>query len=195
MKNYELDKNYLVKFPVLLDATCSGIQHLAAMLQDVNLGLNVNLLSKTEDDEVNDLYKTLVDPINNEINKFGKENPLHSSLTEVKLDRQILKHPIMTQVYNVTEKGISRQLASKFKKKRVLDTTGKLNASGKPVYNTFYYVPTKKGKEILLSYLDVYKMAQIINNASFNLYPSLKDIFNYFIDSTKLLLQLKLPII
>jgi len=42
----ELDKNpdYLVKLPVFLDATCSGIQHFAALLQDFELGSKVNLI-------------------------------------------------------------------------------------------------------------------------------------------------------
>jgi len=56
LKNYELDNNYLVKLPVFLDATCSGLQHLAAMLHDINLATHVNLLSKSENDDVNDLY-------------------------------------------------------------------------------------------------------------------------------------------
>jgi DNA-directed RNA polymerase len=194
IKNYELDNKFLVKLPIFLDATCSGIQHLSAMLQDINLGAHVNLLTKTEDDDVNDLYQTFVDPINDAINKFGKENTMYSSLKNIKLDRKIIKTPIMTGVYSVTVDGIYRQLIKKFKKTKVMHPTEK-TSEGKPRYNTYYDVPSKKGDTIKLLYVDVYRMAEIIKNASFNAYPSLKEIYSYFIDSAKLMLELKIPIV
>jgi DNA-directed RNA polymerase len=194
VKNYELDNNYLVKLPVFLDATCSGIQHLAAMLQDINIGTHVNLLSKTENDDVNDLYETVVEPLNEAINKVGRENPLYSPLANVKLNRKIIKTPIMTQVYSVTVDGIYRQLIKKFKKELVINTTNKTN-EGKPRYNTFYKVPTKNGKEVAISYTNVYKIAEITKNITFDTYPSLKGVYSYFIDSAKLMLKLNIPII
>ena len=194
MRNYQLNNDYLVKLPVFLDATCSGIQHLAAMLQDINLGAHVNLLAKTEEEDVNDLYGTVVDPLNKAINKAGIENPLYSLLTNVKLTRKIIKTPIMTQVYSVTVKGIYRQLITKLRKERFVHPTEKTK-SGKPVYNTFYYVPGKNNKEVLVSFSDVYKIAEIIKNITFDMYPSLKDIYNYFINSVKLMLKLNIPII
>lgn len=194
LKNYELNNDSLIKLPVFLDATCSGMQHLAAMLKDINLGTQVNLLTKSEDEDVNDLYQTVIDPINVGINKFGKENPEHSSLEKVKLTREILKSSIMTQVYSVTVKGIYRQLINKLNKEKVVHPTEKTK-NGKVKYNTFYHVPDRNGKEILLSYLDVYKIADIVKRESFNVYPSLKDIYNYFIDSVKLMLELSIPVI
>jgi DNA-directed RNA polymerase len=194
IKNYELDNNFLVKLPVFLDATCSGIQHLSAMLQDINLGANVNLLSKTEDEDVNDLYQTFVDPINESINKFGKENTMYSSLKNVKLDRKIIKTPIMTGVYSVTVDGIFRQLTKKFKKTKVMHPTEKTK-KGNPRYNTYYDVPTKNGGTKKILYIDVYRIAEIIKNASFDAYPSLKEIYSYFIESAKLMVELKIPIV
>ena len=201
IKNYEDDNNYLVKLPVFLDATCSGIQHLAAMLQDVNLGAQVNLLSRTENENVCDLYETMVGPVNAAINKFGKENVLHSSLSNVKLNRKIIKTPIMTQVYNVTTDGIYRQLIKKLKKEKVKHPTNKTK-HGKAKYNTMYYLPLasplgskKKTKEILVPYIDVYKISEIIKDSSFNVYPCLRDIYNYFINSAKLMLNLNIPIV
>lgn len=194
LRNYHNDNNYEVKLPVFLDATCSGMQHLAAMLQDINMGTHVNLISKTENDDVGDLYQTVVDPINKAINKLGEENSLFKGLREVMLNRQILKPSIMTQVYAVTTFGIFRQIKSQFRKEKVLDPIEKTK-DGKSKYNNWYYVPTKSGKEILLSHIDIYKMAEVISNQIFEIYPPLKQIYNYFINSTKLMLKLKIPIV
>ncbi len=194
IKNYELDNNFEIKLPIFLDATCSGIQHLSAMLQDINLGAHVNLLSKTEEEDVCDLYQTFVDPINKSINKFGRENYTHSLLKNVKLDRKIIKTPIMTGVYSVTVDGIYRQLIKKFKKTRVAHTTEKTK-DGNTKYNTYYFVPNNQGGFEKLFYADVYKIAEIIKNASFNAYPSLKEIYSFFIDSAKLMVELKIPIV
>lgn len=44
----ELDKdpNYKVYVPIYLDATCSGIQHIAALIKDFESGKKVNLIKK-----------------------------------------------------------------------------------------------------------------------------------------------------
>jgi DNA-directed RNA polymerase len=119
MKKLNVDKNCVVKMPIFLDATCSGLQHLAAMLKDSQIGALVNLISKSEDESVSDIYEVLVNPINKEINKVGKnKNNNHPLLKDVKLTRDILKPSIMTTVYNVTISGIYDQLIhSKYIKK------------------------------------------------------------------------------
>src|SRR5436305_15204444 len=90
----ELEKNpnYLVKFPVMLDATCSGIQHFAGLLLDYELAAQVNLIKKDGVDKVEDLYQSLVKPINKAINNYGMDNTFeYSNLIDVKLSRKELK--------------------------------------------------------------------------------------------------------
>jgi DNA-directed RNA polymerase len=137
LKEYDKDNNYLVKLPVFLDATCSGMQHLSAILQDINMGTHVNLIKKSESENVGDLYETVVNPINVAINEVGLKDPLYKELKDVKLSRQILKPSIMTQVYAVTVYGIFRQLKSQFRKEKVIHPTEK-RKDGKEKYNTFY---------------------------------------------------------
>ena len=48
MRELDRDPNYIIKTPVFLDATCSGIQHLAALLRDLELGTIVNLIHLTK---------------------------------------------------------------------------------------------------------------------------------------------------
>lgn len=89
----ELDKNpnHKINIPIFLDATCSGIQHLSALLQDLELGSSVNLTDKlSEIDKPNDIYTNLIVPINKSINKFGEENSEYSTLSLIKLNRKLV---------------------------------------------------------------------------------------------------------
>lgn len=194
LKNYNKDNNYLVKLPIFLDATCSGIQHLSAILQDIDMGTHVNLIKKSESEDVGDLYETVVNPINLAINKVGLDDSMYKELKNVKLTRQILKPSIMTQVYAVTVYGIFEQLKSQFRKEKVINPTEK-RKDGKDKYTTHFWVPTKNDKEVLLSYSDIYKMAEIIKNQPFNVFPPLKEIYNYFIDCAKVMIELNLQVI
>jgi len=191
MKKLNVDKNCVVKMPIFLDATCSGLQHLAAMLKDSQIGALVNLISKSEDESVSDIYEVLVNPINKEINKVGKnKNNNHPLLKDVKLTRDILKPGIMTTVYNVTISGIYDQLIhSKYIKKEIVRKEGDKKGI------TLYLVPNKKGKFIKMPFTEVHKMAEIIKNIALDIYPSLRLIYNYFMDTTRLTVKLNIPVV
>jgi len=47
LKNFHDDPNYKVNLPVFLDATGSGIKHLATLLLDKELAKKVNLTPQT----------------------------------------------------------------------------------------------------------------------------------------------------
>ena len=162
IKKLHEDPNYIVRLPVFLDATCSGIQHLAALIKDYELGSRVNLIPSSESDSVGDIYSDMLDPINEEINKYGKEK-LGDFLKfkDIVLTRQIIKQSIMTKVYNVTNYGIEKQLESKLEKIEVdvkddLQENKKslksivihdqiyLEALGKKSKITYFKVPAKK---------------------------------------------------
>jgi len=113
IKNFHDDPNYKVKLPVFLDATCSGIQHLATLLLDKNPAKKVNMTPQTNSEDVQDIYSDIMVDINKAINKYGILNPYFSSLAVVKLTRDIVKVSIMTKVYNVTTYGIALQLKNK----------------------------------------------------------------------------------
>lgn len=50
MRELHKDPNAIISTPVFLDATCSGIQHFAALLQDQELATQVNLTPSTGKD-------------------------------------------------------------------------------------------------------------------------------------------------
>jgi len=137
MRDLDKNPNTVITTPVFLDATCNGIQHLAGLLKDLELGTEVNLVSTSETqtetfggkpslnkDKPKDLYSKLIDPINKAINKVGMENIEYYSLRFVKFTRKILKHSLMTKVYNVSIYGISQQLQSKLASIKNLEKNG-----------------------------------------------------------------------
>ncbi|KAJ3738313.1 hypothetical protein DFH05DRAFT_1517936, partial [Lentinula detonsa] len=115
MREIHNNPHAVIKTPVFLDATCSGIQHVAALMKDLELGTNTNLIAQTEDDLPEDIYMYLLKQINEVINKYGENHIEYKLLSFVKLERKQIKAPIMTKVYNVTKYGISKQLQSMFK--------------------------------------------------------------------------------
>jgi hypothetical protein len=210
VKKYHEDNNTLIKIPIILDATCSGLQHLAVMLKDERVGALVNLVEKGRDDVTSDIYQSLVAPINKNINEYGKDKKNNLPLLEdVELTRDILKVSIMTQIYNVKISGIYSQLKSKFEKVIVKDSENE--GKGKDISKhkgitkykditkykgiTKYKVPCKNGTYKILEYIYVYKMAELIKNIVLDVYPSLRNIYNYFMDMTKLMTSLNLPIV
>ena len=108
--------NKKVHLPIFLDATCSGIQHLSTILKDVELAKSVNVIPDETDttDKVHDIYSEMIEPTNKRIASFVDENPSFFNLLNVNITRKLIKPTIMTVPYNVTVKGVTRQLISSF---------------------------------------------------------------------------------
>jgi DNA-directed RNA polymerase len=172
------------------------------MIQDFELGIEVNLNSQTEKDKPKDIYTRIVKSINNELNKIGEEELEYNKLAFIKFDRKILKQSIMTKVYNVTNFGITQQIKSKLDSVKILDDKENDNIlriqnllikNLKHKEKVYYLAPTIEGGQINLTQKDLYKIATVINNQIFVLFPSLNKIYSYFIEITKLMLKLELP--
>ena len=120
IRQLEKNPNYPVYLPVFLDATCSGIQHLSALIKDYELGSRVNLFKViNKEDQIGDIYSDILGPINDEINRFGlgrDKTDSYYNFKFIKLNRSIVKQSIMTKVYNVTNYGIAKQLENKLAK-------------------------------------------------------------------------------
>ena len=179
LSELQKDPKAIIKLPVWLDATCSGIQHLSGLLADFTLGSNVNLVPS---ENISDIYSSLLQPINHNINKFGKENIEFQNLSNIKLTRKIIKRPIMTKVYNVSILGIKDQLISEFKKINLGENTIRYEAPGINGY-------------VLLNNSEVLKIASIINKTIFTEFPSLKTIYDYFLEIVRLMVKIGIPIV
>lgn len=110
MREIHNNPNVKIKTPVFLDATCSGIQQLAGLMKDLELGSYTNLIPSTFEDRPGDIYSFLLDKINRVINKYGENHKEFEMLKFVKFERKHIKAPVMTKIYNVTVYGISKQL-------------------------------------------------------------------------------------
>jgi len=62
MKQLKKDPFYEVSLPIYIDATCSGIQHIAAMIKDLDLAKN--LIPQLQKDKVSDIYTSILDIVN-----------------------------------------------------------------------------------------------------------------------------------
>lgn len=193
MKKYREDKNCIVNFPIYIDATCSGIQHVGAMIEDLDLAKSVNLIFDKKNDEVQDIYTSLLEPINKEIKRVGLTDENYPNLRFIVLTREESKPGIMTKTYNVTLKGMAGQLV-----KVSLKTMWKKEFDEKTQteYNKFYIVLPYEGsdKEILLSYKDIFKIAEIIEKNIFSKYTALEKVYTYFKDICKVMNSLNLPV-
>lgn len=176
MRELHLNSQFEVKLPIFLDATCSGIQHLAGLMQDIVLASKVNLIfSKNPlkaETGPSDIYNELRGPINDEIRKTGLIYPEYRSLNYVNLTRKMVKTPIMTRTYNVTRSGIRDQLMSNFEKieSKIKDVPTKWIVPS--------IIPGENGAP--LTFKDINKIAEIIYDTIFKEYPTLSFIYNYF---------------
>lgn len=201
MRELHNNPNAIINTPVFLDATCSGIQHLSALLLDLELGISVNL-TPYQEDKPNDIYSELIEPINKAINKFGEENPDYIALSLIKLNRKIIKTSIMTKVYNVSQYGIARQIEDKLEEKKnksdnnetIKKISSELSSSLKKNSINLFFVPAKENSSVLINKRDIFKIAEIINNKIFVVFPSLNGIYSYFIDMAKIMVKLGIPI-
>lgn len=201
LKALDENPNAIISTPVFLDATCSGIQHLSALLLDLELGVSVNLSPYNQDNKPNDIYSDLLLHINNAINKFGEENPDFEHFQLIKLTRSEIKTSVMTKVYNVSQYGMAKQLESKFKIEEALEkitdslsNSLKENKRNSIKNNVVYRAMTIDNRPITLKKYDIFKIASIINDQIFVVYPSLNNIYNYFIEITKIMIKLGIPI-
>jgi DNA-directed RNA polymerase, mitochondrial len=183
MRKLKDNPKHIVHNTVFLDATCSGVQHFAAMVLDLELSGYVNLVNTNEN--VNDFYSALIPKINKAINDSWKEEINTFKFKEISLTRDLLKKVIMTKSYNVTTFGVTEQLKSKFEK--VAKT---INHKGKEIIVYDYKVPTKKNDYVLLNRIEVEKLADIINNNIFNQFPILHSIYKYLTDLAKIYMKI-----
>jgi DNA-directed RNA polymerase len=205
----------VIHLPIFLDATCSGIQHLAALMKDIDSASRVNLIEQNNDDPVADIYSDVVGPVNEALNKFGLENmQTHSHFTRIKLTRKEIKPLVMTKPYNASIFGMTQQLANSFditeqakeflKQKLFLKTkiNSDFNDDGKALvkteeesYNPYIYIaPALNNEKVLLSKNDLFLIAKIVDNQVFMMFPALKEIYDYLLNISKVLRDLNIPI-
>nr|QWO71381.1 RNA polymerase [Termitomyces sp. T50a] len=204
MKKLKEKPDLIVCFPIFIDATCSGIQHIAAMIKDTDLGLNVNLTKQHEEDKVADIYNKLLKTINLAISLEGNDiNTKHPNLKHVELTRSDVKQPIMTKTYNVSLLGMKNQIMLSLREK---ERKAEITLIEKDNIKEFiknkdledFNIKIKSyinGKSINLDYLDIFKIAQILEGCIFSNFPRLKLVYDFLKNTCKVLNKLDLPVV
>jgi len=186
------NKNYIHYTPIFFDATCSGIQHFAGMLGDVTLANEVNLIKSNK---VNDIYQSLVKPINDSIKEGCRNTEIFKNhdIENIDLGRKELKRIIMTKAYNVTTYGIIEQLKASLEKIEEVVTNS--NNSKKTYKKILYKVPANNETGyIMLNSFEIGAIGSIISDNIFKKYPELEKIYKYLTSVAHLMLKLNIPI-
>ena len=93
--------SYITHLPISFDGSCSGVQHLAMMMRDEDVGRLVNL---TASDEPQDIYQVITDCVLGRLKveaAAGNERAKWWLGTQL-IDRKLIKRPAMTFAYSVT---------------------------------------------------------------------------------------------
>jgi hypothetical protein len=108
-------QNFITHLPVSFDGSCNGIQHLALLSQDNTTARLVNLLPAGDSDKPYDIYAHVIaktielidaDPCDHAV--WWRER---FKQLDTKQKRKLLKRPIMTFGYSVTDYGACRQIS------------------------------------------------------------------------------------
>ena len=90
---------YRSSFPVIIDCTCNGMQHIAAMMRDVHIAHKVNLMPS---ERIEDLYTEVA------------KNVTEKLQLDFELTRKMVKKVVMTVPYNVTLYSATEYFVSNF---------------------------------------------------------------------------------
>ncbi len=109
---YSNDIYYICRLPILFDATCSGMQHLSALTTNVDLASMVNIIAG---ENPSDFYDYCAKAVRECVSNLDDVN-LRNKLSNIIIDRSMVKIPVMTIPYNVGLKTMSKRLLEKYEK-------------------------------------------------------------------------------
>lgn len=187
-KNYlNNPENFISHLPIYIDATCNGLQHLSAMMNDLSLGKYVNIFKSSYNDIPKDIYSEMVLKVKNDITELIKSDKSFIKLEQLNIIRSFVKRSIMTIPYGVTIKGISEQLISDH---------FVLSPKSKELKKRVYHIVDSEicNQYILFSYKDIFNLAKIMHNVLYKSYPSLTKLVDYLKNINKFIHQLNLNI-
>jgi DNA-directed RNA polymerase len=89
-------EGFAARLPIEFDATCSGLQHIVAMLRDPAGAKLVNLTEGYTDEHPSDIYTAVADRVARMVEK---------EFDGIEINRKLVKSCVMTYGYSVTEGG------------------------------------------------------------------------------------------
>lgn len=101
------DDEAAARLPVQLDGTCNGLQHYAALSRDVEGAGAVNLIPA---DAPSDVYSRVAQAVAAIVARDAEEGIREAVQLEGSITRKLVKQPVMTSVYGVTDIGAKDQV-------------------------------------------------------------------------------------
>ena len=183
--------------PIVLDATCSGIQHYSALLLDKTTAKNVNMLASNYDATPEDIYNIILKEVleklkNDMLNGTADELIQAEKGREYKrygttrlatdwlnwgVDRALIKTPVIALIYGSKTFSIADKLATVIKEQKIKnynanDTSYKTNVldicTGNLPYNYLAGVIISVAKEVLAPLFVVSKFLKKCLTVVFN---------------------------
>lgn len=95
---------HVCQLPVVLDCTCSGIQHYSALLRSSEMGRLVNLASS---DKPQDIYSAVLQEVLSQLRDDAANGVPHAqSWLQLQPDRSLLKPVVMTLPYSASRQAV-----------------------------------------------------------------------------------------
>jgi len=105
-------QDHISRLPIALDGSCNGLQNFSAMLRDAVGGAATNLVPQAAPA---DIYTRVRDLAQEKIKAFAEAGDQQAIKLDGQLTRNMVKRPVMTLPYGVTQSGIRAQVLSELK--------------------------------------------------------------------------------
>ena len=112
-------ESYVCALPVAVDGSSNALQHFAAILRDKALGLRVNMVPL---ERPNDIYQEICDKLMVKVQEEKRIKGLTSygKLWAEKLNRSVVKQPVMTYYYGSKFWGTWEQIEKQVREQKII---------------------------------------------------------------------------
>ncbi|WP_266156746.1 DNA-directed RNA polymerase [Dyella silvatica] len=111
---YRLEgESYISHLPIALDGSCNGLQNFSAMLRDPIGGAATNLVPR---EKPADIYTQVMNVAAARVKKEAESGNPFATVWDGRLNRDLVKRPVMTLPYGVTKAGMRNQIVEQMKK-------------------------------------------------------------------------------
>ena len=213
------ESSYTSHFPIQLDATCNGYQHLSLLTGDEPLAHQLNLTESDKNTKPKDFYEFVALKINDylyeelnrnrkmlsqlgekEKDKIIEANKIIRScenLLKLNFNRSLVKTPMMVKAYNAGRLTMIDYLKEKFDKVIVSPNNEKdfLESVNNTIKEKKEIVfQSKSNKDVTLNYFDFNLLIQTMEIVISNEFPKLKEFKEYLEQIARICFSLNIPI-
>lgn len=113
--------NHISHIPIHMDGSCNGLQNFSAMLLDEVGGRATNLVPMNEPQDVyREVMEVVIRKVDHDAQNAEKEEVRqYARLWQGKIDRNLVKRPVMTLPYGVKLYGIKDQIIDELRKRDI----------------------------------------------------------------------------